>query len=64
MCVTDRHDMTLAVKAALNPNTTDQPSFIEMILKVVLRSRILGFCYMLRIKLCQSFFAILVFVSV
>ena len=23
MCVTDRHDMTLAVKMALNPNTTD-----------------------------------------
>ena len=26
MCVTDRHDMTLAVKVALNPNTTNQPS--------------------------------------
>ena len=25
MCVTDRHDMTLAVKVALNPNTTNQP---------------------------------------
>ena len=24
--VTDRHDMTLAVKMALNPNTTNQPS--------------------------------------
>ena len=24
MCVTDRHDMTLAVKVALNPNTTIQ----------------------------------------
>ena len=24
MCVTDRHDMTLAVKVALNPNTTNQ----------------------------------------
>ena len=24
-CVTDRHDMTLAVKVALNPNTTNQP---------------------------------------
>ena len=23
MCVTDRHDMTLAVKVALNPNTTN-----------------------------------------
>ena len=27
MCVTDRHDMTLAVKVALNPNTTNQPEF-------------------------------------
>ena len=25
MLVTDRHDMTLAVKVALNPNTTNQP---------------------------------------
>ena len=24
MCVTDLHDMTLAVKVALNPNTTNQ----------------------------------------
>ena len=24
MCVTDRHDMTLAGKLELNPNTTDQ----------------------------------------
>ena len=24
MCVTDHHDMTLAVKVALNPNTTNQ----------------------------------------
>ena len=24
MCVTDRHDMTLAVKVALNPNATNQ----------------------------------------
>ena len=24
ICVTDRHDMTLAVKVALNPNTTNQ----------------------------------------
>ena len=27
ICVTDRHDMTLAVKVALNPNTTNQPMF-------------------------------------
>ena len=26
VCVTDRHDMTLVVKVALNPNTTNQPS--------------------------------------
>ena len=26
MCVTDRHNMTLALKVALNPNTTNQPS--------------------------------------
>ena len=25
MCVTDRHDMTVAVKVALSPNTTNQP---------------------------------------
>ena len=31
MCVTDSHDMTLAVKVALNPNTTNQP--YEWILK-------------------------------
>ena len=26
MCVTDRHDMTLAVKVVLNPNTSNQAS--------------------------------------
>ena len=26
MCVTDRHDMSLAVKVAINPNITNQPS--------------------------------------
>ena len=26
MCVTDRHDMTLAVKVVLNANTTNQPT--------------------------------------
>ena len=27
MCITDRHDMTLSVKVALNPNTTNnQPA--------------------------------------
>ena len=26
MCVTDRHDRTLVVKVALNPNTTNQPT--------------------------------------
>ena len=29
MCVTDRHDMTLAVKVALNPNTTNQPNLFR-----------------------------------
>ena len=28
MCVTDRHDMTLAVKVALNLNTTNQPTLL------------------------------------
>ena len=28
MCVTDRHDMTLAVKVALNLNTTNQSAFL------------------------------------
>ena len=28
-CVTDRHDMTLAVKVALNPNTTNQHSVTQ-----------------------------------
>ena len=28
MCITDPHDMTLAVKVALNPYTTNQTSFI------------------------------------
>ena len=27
MCITNCHDMTLAVKVALNPNTTNYPSF-------------------------------------
>ena len=27
MCVTDRHDMTLAVKVALNPDTANKPNF-------------------------------------
>ena len=26
MCVIDRHNMILAVKVALNPNTTNQPT--------------------------------------
>ena len=28
-CVTDHHDMTLVVKVALNPNTTNQPTTLE-----------------------------------
>ena len=31
LCVTDCHDMTLAVKVALNPNTTNQPTEITSI---------------------------------
>ena len=27
MCVTDRHDMTLAVKVTLNPDTANKPNF-------------------------------------
>ena len=33
MCATDRHDVTLGVKVALNPNTTNQPvipSFVHV----------------------------------
>ena len=33
MCVTDRHDTTFAVKEALNPNTTNQPSH-ELVLEL------------------------------
>ena len=29
-CVTDRHDMTLAVKVALNPNTTNQQTNVVL----------------------------------
>ena len=28
ICVTDRHDMTLAVEVVLNPNTTNQPTYL------------------------------------
>ena len=39
MCVTDHHDMTVAVKVALNPNTTNQPThFIEQDLHMMLCS--------------------------
>ena len=31
ICVTDRHDMTLAVKVALNLNTTNQPNLAPQI---------------------------------
>ena len=27
MCITDRHDIILAVKVALNPDTADKPNF-------------------------------------
>ena len=29
MCVTDRHDITLAVKVALNPDTANKPNFLR-----------------------------------
>ena len=29
MCVTDRHDMTVSVKVAFNPKTTNQFSFSD-----------------------------------
>ena len=35
MCITDRHDMTLAVKVALNPNTTNQPTDISDKFKIL-----------------------------
>ena len=35
ICVTDSHDMTLAVKVALNPNTTNQPTNQSMFLRMV-----------------------------
>ena len=38
MCVTDRHDMTLAVKVELNPNTTNQISLEESIRSVTWES--------------------------
>ena len=34
MCVTDCHDMTLAVKVALNPNTTNQPIDLRCLQKL------------------------------
>ena len=37
MIVTDCHDMTLAVKVALNPNTTNQPSLKSYTLPTELR---------------------------
>ena len=36
MCLTDRHDMTLAVKVAFNPNTTNQPTVLKKVLGLVL----------------------------
>ena len=46
MCVTDRHDMTLAVEVALNPNTTNQPDAIleiqAKLLSTVLAGAIAG----------------------
>ena len=35
MCVTNRHDMTLAVKVALNPNKTNQPTLDDPFQKLL-----------------------------
>ena len=35
MCVTDHHDMTLAVKVALNTNTTNQPTLVVLFNKIL-----------------------------
>ena len=37
MCITDGHDMTLAVKVTLNPNTADQPTNQESCYHMVIR---------------------------
>ena len=38
MCVTDRHDMTLAVKVALNPSKTNQP-IKQLLIFLVVKTR-------------------------
>ena len=40
MCVTDRHDMTLVVKVALKPNTTNQPTWIWFICQFTAQIRL------------------------
>ena len=39
MCISDRHDMTLAVKVTLNPNTTNQPvkAFVDDKINVTIK---------------------------
>ena len=46
ICVTDRHDITLAVKVALNPNTTNNQSklYDDKVLKIVAHV-----CYMVHL---------------
>ena len=34
MCITNRHDMTLAVKVVLNPNTTNQIALADYKIKL------------------------------
>ena len=41
-CVTDRHDMTSAVKVALNPNTTNQPNASQSIWIIFYDKRVLN----------------------
>ena len=42
MCVTDRHDMTLAIKVAFKPNTTNRPNFI---VNLSCQYLTLGYCF-------------------
>ena len=42
ICVTDRHDMTSAVKVALNPNTTNQPNASQSIWIIFYDKRVLN----------------------
>ena len=49
MCVNDRNDVTLAVKLALNPNTTNQqrPNAVQNSHSQIL---VFNFCYLLVVR--------------